>query len=116
MKILDEAFPSVKSDSTKENKSSTQNNYNAFTASIPASNKKTLDIKSSLSREKFEKFSIELSKKQPSSEIHRDDILKPKGLKLKKQKSKKQIDLVERAKKRPDEKSMVRGSKTKVKV
>ena len=58
-KILEEAFPSVKSDSTKENKSSnTQINYNGFTASIPASNKKTLDIKSSLSREKFEKFSI----------------------------------------------------------
>jgi hypothetical protein len=95
MKILDEAFPSVKSDSTKENKSSTQNNYNGFTASIPGSSKKTLDIKSSLSREKFEKFSIELSKKQPSSEIQRDDILKPKGLKqLKKQKSKKQLDLV----------------------
>ncbi len=54
MKILDEAFPSVKSDSTKENKSlNTQNNYNVFTASIPTSNKKTLDIKSSLSREKF---------------------------------------------------------------
>lgn len=60
MKILDEAFPSVKSDSTKENKSLTNKNYNTnhtaangHTASIPSTNKKTLDIKSSLSREKL---------------------------------------------------------------
>jgi hypothetical protein len=33
--------------------------------------------------------------------MHRDEILKPKGIKLKKEKSKKKIELVERAKKRP---------------
>ncbi len=62
MKILDEAFPSVKSDSTKENKSLTAKNTNTvnagYSTTIQTSNKKTLDIKSSLSREKFEKFSI----------------------------------------------------------
>ncbi len=53
MKILDEAFPSVKSDSTKENKSLTtkHTNYNNTAVNhTTASNKKTLDIKSSLSR------------------------------------------------------------------
>ncbi len=48
--------------------------------------------------------------------MNRDDILKPKHIKLKKTKSKKNIELVERAKKRPDEKSMIRMSKTKGKI
>jgi len=34
--------------------------------------------------------------------MFREDVLKPKGIKLKKQKSKKRIELVERAKKRPE--------------
>ncbi len=51
IKILDEAFPSVKSESTKQNKSmNAQTSQAGFTSSIPTSNKKTLDIKSSLSR------------------------------------------------------------------
>lgn len=88
----------MKSDSTKENKS----------LKIPGSNsikehpKKLNGFKSSLSREKFDKFVIDIAKDCPVSDVR----VKEKK-KLRKKKSRNHINLVEPCRRR-DDKSVVR--------
>ena len=98
--ILDEALPSVKSESTKQNKS----------LKIQYSNdqhKKGNVYKSSISREKNQHYGIDIAY-HPTSDAFRgkqDQGQKKKN--LKKQKSRKQLDLIERSKKH--EKSLGRN-------
>lgn len=93
----EEALPSVKSESTKENKS-------LGLPQSPSSKKDSLrkiNGYKSVSREKPQKLLVDISKAHhhhPVSEIHRDKPPK----KLKKQKTRKQLNLVERSKPRED--------------
>lgn len=101
MNILDEALPSVKSESTKENKSMKIPQSN----SIKDHSKKQLSgFKSSLSREKLDRFNLDIPHNQLD---HAASEIRGKDKKLKRQKSRKQVNLIERAKHR-DEKSVVR--------
>ena len=81
----------MKSDSTKENKSLKLYGSN----SIKDHSKKINHIKSSLSREKFDQFAINVGNDCPASEFRPKDKKK-----LKKKKSKHNLNLIERAKKR----------------
>lgn len=93
--MLDEALPSVKSESTKENKSLKVQ----YSNSIKEQARKVNGYKSSLSREKNEQYAIDIHPQEhPTSEAHR---ARPKK-NLKKVKSKKQLNLIERAKKHHD--------------
>ena len=89
---MDEALPSVKSDSTKENKSMKLYGSNA----IKDHSKTVNQMKSSLSREKYNTFAINVGHSEcPGSELRPREKKK-----LKKRKSQNSINLIERAKKR----------------
>jgi hypothetical protein len=94
VRVLDEALPSVKSESTKENKSLKVQ----YSNSIKEQARKVNGYKSSLSREKNDHYAIDIHQEHPTSDAHR---AKPKK-NLKKVKSKKQLNLIERAKKHND--------------
>ena len=102
MNILDEALPSVKSDSTKENKSLKIYQHSTPQPShLHASN----GHKTALSRESPQyPLDINKLKHPPSSEVARSKQSK----KLKKTKTKKQINLIERAKGRAEDRSVSR--------
>ena len=100
--MLDEALPSVKSDSTKENKSLKIYQHSTPQPShLHASN----GHKTAISRETPQyPLDINRLKQPPTSEVARTK----QGKKLKKSKTKKQINLIERAKVRGEERSVVR--------
>ena len=103
MNILDDVLASANSDSTKEQKS-----QNIPSNPLRDQSKKVKGYKSSMSREKGQIYAIDL---MASNHHDRPPSSAPRGKtqkkNLKKQKSKKQLNLVERAKKH-DQKSVNR--------